>query len=278
MTQPSAATTPAAPPTAGLALEVRDVHAGYGPFRALFGVSFAVSPGRAVALLGPNGSGKTTVARVCSGLLRPSEGEVLFQGEDITRAKPHAIAKLGLVQAPEGRAVFATLTVEENLTLWFRQTLGKARVAEGLDHAYDAFPKLGERRKQLAGTLSGGEQRMLSLARVLVDPPAVLVADELSLGLAPIIVDEVYRTLARLKEAGSAVVVVEQQVAHALALADDAVVLAKGRSVWSGPAADLRSHAGELTLGVHGADTDEITESDTHAPWDDPWNDVGQED
>jgi branched-chain amino acid transport system ATP-binding protein len=232
-------------------LELRDVHAAYGPFRALFGVSFAVAAGRAIALIGPNGSGKTTVARLCSGLIRPTQGEVRFRGEPTTERSPHALAHGGLVQAPEGRAVFATLTVEENLTLWFRKRLGRARVPAALDEAYAAFPRLGERRHQAAGTLSGGEQRMLALARVLVDPPEVLVADELSLGLAPIVVDEVYRALTRLRDAGCAIVVVEQQVGHALALADEAVVLARGRSVYSGPAADLRGHAGELTLGLH---------------------------
>jgi branched-chain amino acid transport system ATP-binding protein len=235
-------------------LELRDIHASYGPFRALFGVSFALEAGKAIALLGPNGSGKTTVARVCSGLIRPTSGSVWFQGQDVTGRSPQSLARAGLVQAPEGRAVFATLTVEENLALWFRKTLGRGRVDEGLTAAYEAFPKLGERRGQAAGTLSGGEQRMLSLARVLADPPAVLVADELSLGLAPIIVDEVYRTLARLRDAGCALVIVEQQVAHALDLADEAVVLARGRSVFSGPAADLRGHADELTLGTHRAD------------------------
>jgi branched-chain amino acid transport system ATP-binding protein len=248
-------------------LELRDVHASYGPFRALFGVSFAVAPGRAIALLGPNGAGKTTVARLCSGLIRPTEGSVIFKEQDTASMSPQALSYAGLVQAPEGRAVFATLTVEENLTLWFRRVLGRRRVPEGLDQAYEAFPRLGERRAQAAGTLSGGEQRMLALARVLVDPPAVLVADELSLGLAPIIVEEVYRTLTRLRDAGCAIVIVEQQVAHALALADDAVVLARGRSVYAGPAADLRSHAGELTLGVHHDDLPVLDEPIASETW-----------
>src|SRR5215204_6283523 len=152
-----------------LVLELRDVHASYGPFRALFGVSFAVTPGRAIALIGPNGAGKTTVARLCSGLIRPTSGAVYFRGADTASSSPQALARAGLVQAPEGRAVFATLSVEENLTLWFRRVLGRSRVADGLDQAYVAFPRLGERRHQQAGTLSGGEQRMLALGRVLVD-------------------------------------------------------------------------------------------------------------
>lgn len=240
------------------ALELRDVHASYGPFRALFGVSFAVAQGEAVALLGSNGAGKTTVARVCSGLLPTTSGDVLFAGRDISHLPAQRIARLGLLQAPEGRAVFAALTVEENLTLWFRRHLGRGRVADGLAEAYAAFPRLGERRHQAAGTLSGGEQRMLSLARVLVDPPAVLVADELSLGLAPIVVDEVYRTLARIRDAGCALVVVEQQVGHALDLAERAVLLTRGRVTFDGPADDLRGHAGELALGLHRAELDEL--------------------
>jgi branched-chain amino acid transport system ATP-binding protein len=258
----SAMPTPASAPV----LELRDVHASYGPFRALFGVSFAVAPGRAIALLGSNGAGKTTVARVCSGLVRPTSGAVLFRGVDTAHTSPQTLARDGLVQAPEGRAVFASLTVEENLTLWFRRTLGRSHVSKGLDEAFTAFPRLGERRNQAAGTLSGGEQRMLALGRVLVDPPAVLVADELSLGLAPIIVDEVYASLARIRDAGCALVVVEQQVGHALDLADEAVVLARGRSVFCGPAADLRGHAGELTLGLHRDELPELADPDPDEP------------
>ena len=168
-------------------LELRDVDAGYGPFRALFGVSFAIPEGNVVALLGANGAGKSTIARVVSGLVPVTAGAVRFDGVDITGMKPWRIAPLGIVQAPEGRSVFSSLTVEENLTLDFRRNLGRRGVAAGLERAYELFPRLGERRKQLAGNLSGGEQRMLSLARVLVRPPRLLVVDELSLGLAPIV-------------------------------------------------------------------------------------------
>ncbi len=170
----------------------RGVAAGYGPFRALFDVSLAVAPGEAVALLGPNGAGKTTVARVATGLVRPTAGAVRVEGDDLTGAPAHRFARAGVAHAPEGRSVFATLTVEENLRLSFRRALGRAGVGAALDRAYELFPALGRRRGQLAGTLSGGEQRMLSLARVLVESPQLLIADELSLGLAPIIVDEVY--------------------------------------------------------------------------------------
>lgn len=216
-------------------LELDGVEASYGPFRALFGVSFTVEEGQAVALLGSNGAGKTTVARVCSGLIRPSAGSVRFAGNDISRSHAWQITRDGIVQAPEGRSVFATLTVEENLMLGFRRSLGKARAGEALEQAYEAFPRLRERRRQVAGTLSGGEQRMLSLSRVLADPPRLLIADELSLGLAPIIVSEVYQTLDRIRAAGTTLLVVEQQVGHALDLADAAVVLEQGRVAYAGP-------------------------------------------
>ena len=173
-------------------LELRDVEAGYGPFRALFGVSLAVREGSVLALLGSNGSGKTTVARVCSGLIKPTAGKFFFNGEDVTRERAYRLARKGIAQAPEGRSVFASLTVEENLLLSLRRSLGRSRTAGGLARAYEMFPPLSQRRRQVAGTLSGGEQRMLALARVLAKPPRLLVCDELSLGLAPIVVDEVY--------------------------------------------------------------------------------------
>ena len=148
-----------------------------------------------LALLGSNGAGKTTVARVASGLVVPTSGSVLVDGEDLTGARPHQYARAGVAHAPEGRSVFATLTVAENLRLSFRRTHGASGLSSALDRAYDLFPQLGNRRSQMAGTLSGGEQRMLSMARVLVNPPKLLIADEPSLGLAPIIIDEVYQSL-----------------------------------------------------------------------------------
>jgi len=227
-------------------LELRNVDASYGPFRALFGVSLSVRPGAVTALLGANGAGKTTVARVATGLVRPSAGAVLFSGEAVQSMKPFQIARLGIIHAPEGRSVFASLTVRENLELGFRRELGRAGVADALARAYELFPRLGERRKQVAGTLSGGEQRMLSLARVMVHPPKLLVADELSLGLAPIVIDEVYANLARIRDAGSAILLVEQYVSHALGLADDVVVLSHGAVAHAGPAAEL----GDITQYV----------------------------
>ncbi len=217
-------------------LELRDVEASYGPFRALFGVSLTVGRGEAVALLGANGMGKTTVARVASGLLAPTSGAVEVEGIDMTGRPARDFARMGVAHAPEGRSVFGTLTVEENLTLSFRASLGRGGVDPGLDRAYELFPKLGDRRGQIAGTLSGGEQRMLSLARVMVESPPLLLADELSLGLAPIVVNEVYDVLATIREAGTSLLIVEQQIAPALRLCSRAVLLDRGVVTWEGDA------------------------------------------
>ncbi|MCY3648647.1 MAG: ABC transporter ATP-binding protein [Acidimicrobiaceae bacterium] len=218
-------------------LELRDVEAGYGPFRALFGVSLAVGAGEAVALVGANGAGKTTLARVASGLLVPSAGSVHVDGAQIEAGVTAAwrFVRAGVMHAPEGRSVFASLTVEENLALSFQRAFGRAGLAGGLDRAYKLFPRLGERRGQVAGTLSGGEQRMLSLARVLVESPRLLIADELSLGLAPMVVDQVFETLSQIRATGTALLIVEQQVGHALELCDRAAVLEHGLITWQGP-------------------------------------------
>jgi branched-chain amino acid transport system ATP-binding protein len=219
-------------------LELQDVSAAYGPFRALFGVTLTVARGEALALVGSNGSGKTTVARVASGLVAPTVGAVVVDGVDVTGQRTHTFARAGVAHAPEGRSVFATLSVEENLTLSFRRVRGRRGVRPALDLAYEMFPVLGRRRNQTAGTLSGGEQRMLSMARVLVEVPKVLVADELSLGLAPIIVDEIYETLQRLRAEGTSLLIVEQQVTHALRLCDRVAVLEHGCITWTGSTAD----------------------------------------
>lgn len=218
-------------------LELRDVEAGYGPFRALFGVSLAVEAAEAVALVGANGAGKTTLARVASGLVAPSAGSVLVDGEEVGSGRPSAwrFVRAGVAHAPEGRSVFASLTVEENLALSFHRAFGRAELAGALGRAYELFPRLGERRAQVAGTLSGGEQRMLSLARVLVESPRLLIADELSLGLAPMIADQVFGTLERIRAAGTALLIVEQQVGHALRLCDRAAILEHGLVTWQGP-------------------------------------------
>ena len=217
-------------------LELRDVEAGYGPFRALFGVSLSVEAGEAVALVGANGAGKTTLARVASGLVAPSAGAVLVDGADMDGAPAWRFVRAGVVHAPEGRSVFASLSVEDNLALPFHRAFGRAGLAEALERAYELFPRLGERRGQLAGTLSGGEQRMLSLGRVLVASPRLLIADELSLGLAPMVAGQVFETLERIRAAGTALLIVEQQVGHALELCDRAAVLEHGLISWQGSA------------------------------------------
>ena len=219
-------------------LHLRSVDAAYGSFRSLFGVSFEIGAGEAVALVGPNGVGKTTVARVASGLVVPTAGAVLVDGVDLAGRSPHHFARAGVAHAPEGRSVFATLTAEENLVLSIRQHRGRRGVAAGLEEAYALFPRLADRRSQNAGSLSGGEQRMLSMARVLVDAPKLLIADELSLGLAPAVVAEVYDSLRRLAAAGTALLVIEQHVAHALELCDRVIVLDHGSVAWTGPTGD----------------------------------------
>ncbi len=215
-------------------LRFDDVHAAYGPFQALFGVSFEVHRAEALALIGPNGAGKTTVARVASGLLAPSSGRVEVDGQDFSDRPAQAFALAGIAHGPEGRSVFATLNVEENLVLAFRRQFGRAGLRSALDRAYELFPALSQRRRQNAGSLSGGEQRMLTLARVLVLEPKLLIADELSLGLAPIITTEIYKVLERILEAGTALLVVEQHVDHALGIAHRVVVLERGKVALSG--------------------------------------------
>jgi len=230
-------------------LEVDNVSAAYSSFRALFDVSFSAPEGTAVALLGSNGAGKTTVARVLTGLVKPTSGHIRFDGQDITGMPAWRIARLGIAHAPEGRSVFASLSVDENLVLSFRQSLGRNGVAAGLERAYTRFPQLASRRQQSAGTLSGGEQRMLSLARVFADPPRLLVVDELSLGLAPSVVDAVFEALQEIRDAGTTLIVIEQHVDRALALAAHVVLLAQGSVVYRGLAADVGDEVERLLPG-----------------------------
>jgi branched-chain amino acid transport system ATP-binding protein len=215
-------------------LSLQNVSASYGPYRALFDVSFRVPAGGVLALVGSNGAGKSTVARTVTGLVAATSGRVVFGDRDVTGLTAYKIARLGMAHVVEGRGVFSSLTVEENLTLTFRQREGRKKLAANLERAYTAFPILGERRKQMAGTLSGGQQRLLSLAKVLVVPSKVLVADELSLGLAPVIVDQVYDGLREINRNGTALVVVEQQVHRVLELANWAVVLDHGSVCYEG--------------------------------------------
>ncbi len=233
-------------------LELRRVNAAYGPFRALFDVSLSVGEGETVALLGRNGAGKTTVARVASGLVEPTEGEVMVDGNDFTKARAHRYAKAGVVHVPEGRAVFPDFSVEENLTLAFSRTRDRAEVREALGRAFELFPPIAHRRRQIAGTLSGGEQRMLAMARVLVETPRLLIADELSLGLAPIVTDEVYAVLTRIRAAGTALLIVEQHIGHALALCDRAILLDHGAITWQGPSDEAARAVGASLFDTSG--------------------------
>jgi branched-chain amino acid transport system ATP-binding protein len=230
----------------GAILEVAHVSASYGPYRALFDVSFSIPAGGVVALIGSNGAGKSTVARTISGLVTATDGSVRFAGTDVTRTSAWRIARLGMAHVVEGRGIFSSLTVEENLVLVFRQRAGRSSVAVNLARAYEAFPILGERRKQAAGTLLGGQQRLLSLAKVLVVPPKLLVADELSLGLAPVVVDAVYEGLEAINRNGTAMLVVEQQVDRALKLASKALVLDRGRVAYDGSPAGAASAVDQL--------------------------------
>ena len=231
-------------------LELRRVNAAYGPFRALFDVSLSVGEGETVALLGRNGAGKTTVARVASGLVAPTEGEVMVDGNDFTGVRAHRYAKTGVVHVPEGRAVFPDFSVEENLTLAFSRTRDRAEVREALGRAFELFPPIAQRRRQIAGTLSGGEQRMLAMARVLVETPRLLIADELSLGLAPIVTDEVYAVLTRIRAAGTALLIVEQHIGHALALCDRAILLDHGAITWQGPSPEAARAVGASLFDI----------------------------
>ena len=242
----AAAPSASASAPGGSLLEVDHISAAYGPYRALFDVSFAVPAGSVVALIGSNGAGKSTVARTITGLVTASEGSVRLEGTDVTRMSAWRIARLGVAHVVEGRGIFSSLSVEENLTLAFRQRGGRQRLSENLQHAYEEFPILKERRKQIAGTLSGGQQRLLSLAKVMVVPPKLLVADELSLGLAPVVIDDVYKGLEAINRNGTAMLVVEQQVDRVLELAGKALVLDRGRVVYDGSPSGAATAIDEL--------------------------------
>ncbi|MCZ4328992.1 ABC transporter ATP-binding protein [Castellaniella ginsengisoli] len=226
-------------------LKIENLEAGYGKVKVLHGISLDVPAGKVVTLIGSNGAGKTTTMRAVSGMLRPSAGTITLGDRAIQGLESHRIARLGLAHSPEGRRVFPTLSVTDNLLLgaFPRLTGSRARgdVARDLDRAMDLFPRLKERRAQLAGTLSGGEQQMLAMARAVMLNPEVVLLDEPSMGLAPILVDEVFRIISRLKSEGVTMLLVEQFAAAALAVADYGYVLENGRIAVEGPAQRLRS-------------------------------------
>jgi len=223
-------------------LELRNLEAAYGAIRALHGLSLTLGPGEVVALLGPNGAGKTTTLRVISGLLRPVRGQVLYRGDEITGRPPATIARLGIIQCPEGRQIFKNLTVRENLILGGYRLRDPARERRNLERALDLFPMLKERLHHPAGLLSGGQQQMLAIARALMADPEVLLLDEPSLGLAPRVVEEVFEALAQLKAQGLTMLIVEQNAEKALEIADRAYVLEAGRLVLADAAHRLREN------------------------------------
>lgn len=217
-------------------LSVRDLKAGYGQARVLFGLSFEASAGEVVSLIGRNGMGKTTTVRVIMGLNRASAGEIAFDGRPIGDLAPNAIARLGIGLVPEGRRVFASLTVEENLVATAR---GGAGADWTLARIVALFPRLGERRRQSARTLSGGEQQMLAIGRALMTNPRLLILDEATEGLAPLIRAEIWRCLHTLKQAGQTIVVIDKNLSEMAALVDRHHVVEKGRIVWAGTPAEL---------------------------------------
>jgi branched-chain amino acid transport system ATP-binding protein len=236
-------------------LEVTDLEVAYGEARALFGVSLTVAEGSVTAILGANGAGKSSLASAIAGVVRPRAGRVVFDGHDITGKSSHAIAKMGLAYVPESRNLFPHLSVKDNLWAQLRFTLPRDQRKDAFERAMDTFPVLAERRAQDAGTLSGGEQQMLALARVLAASPKLLIADEMSLGLAPMIVDLVFESLARARDDGITVVLIEQFVERALAFADQAVVLRHGLVGWEGAAADAGDELLAEYLGGETAST-----------------------
>ena len=223
-------------------LKVRNLDAGYGKLRVLKNISLHVDAGEIVTMIGANGAGKTTLLGAVIGLVRARSGEVIFRNQDCIKKEARRIVAAGCVLVPEGRQVFATMSVEENLILGgyvLQKSEGKRAVYRELDHQYELFPVLRERSRQLAGTLSGGEQQMLAMGRALMSRPRLVMMDEPSTGLAPLVVRDIFRVIARLRDEGSTVLLVEQNARAALAIADRGYVLETGKIIVQGPAEDL---------------------------------------
>jgi branched-chain amino acid transport system ATP-binding protein len=220
-------------------LELKDIDAGYGAFQALFGISMRVNAGEAVAVIGANGAGKTTLMRVISGMLPASSGTMTMEGANLRTTPAHGIVELGIAHVPESRRLFPALSVEDNLRLGAFIPSARAHFAERLDYVYGLFPRLKERRTQLAGTMSGGEQQMCAIARALMSKPKLILLDEPSIGLAPVIVQQVFELVRRIRSEGYMVLIVEQNVSQVLKVADRAYLLEVGRIERSGSAAEL---------------------------------------
>jgi len=235
-------TAPAATNGSGAMLELDNVHVYYGAIHALKGVSISVSAGKIVTLLGANGAGKSTTLRTISGLLRPRKGTVRFEGQEISKKSAQTIVKAGIAQSPEGRQLFGRMTVLENLEMGAFQRTDKSEIQQDLDQIYELFPRLAERRSQKAGTLSGGEQQMCAIGRALLARPRLLLLDEPSMGLAPVLVERIFEVIVDINKQGTTVLLVEQNAAMALEIAHEGYVLETGKVSLSDNAAALRAN------------------------------------
>ena len=220
-------------------LEVKDLEVYYGMIQAIKGISFEVNKGEVIALIGANGAGKTTTLHTITGLLSPKKGSVMFERKDITKIPAHKIVSMGMAHVPEGRRVFADLSVYENLKLGAYTRKDKENLNKDLENIYKRFPRLAERKNQSAGTLSGGEQQMLAMGRALMSKPSIILMDEPSMGLSPILVNEIFDIIESISKSGTTVLLVEQNAKKALSIADRAYVLETGKIVTSGKASEL---------------------------------------
>ena len=220
-------------------LEIKDLEVSYGMIAAIRGVSFHVNEGEVIALIGANGAGTTTILHTITGLVRAKAGSITFEGHDLIKTPAHKIVELGMAHVPEGRRIFASLSVLENLKLGAYTRKDKREIADNLEMVYSRFPRLAERKKQIAGTLSGGEQQMLAMGRALMSNPRIIVMDEPSMGLSPIWVNEIFDIIQSISASGVTVLLVEQNAKKALSIADRAYVLETGKIALSGDAADL---------------------------------------
>jgi branched-chain amino acid transport system ATP-binding protein len=220
-------------------LEVKDLEVYYGMINALKGISFHVDRGEIVSLIGANGAGKTTTLHTITGLIRPRSGSVLYKGTELTHVPAHKIVSMGMVHVPEGRRIFQGLTVQENLMMGAYSQKDKAKIEKNMELVFKQFPRLKERSRQLAGTLSGGEQQMLAMGRALLADPELIVLDEPSMGLSPLLVSEIFEIVKSFREAGKTVLLVEQNAKKAMAISDRVYVLETGSITTSGAAADL---------------------------------------
>lgn len=220
-------------------LEIKDLEVNYGVIKAIKGVSFDVNEGEIIALIGANGAGKTTILHTITGLIQAKKGSIVFDGKELTKTPPHKIVSLGMAHVPEGRRIFQQLSVLENLKLGAYTRKDKSEIASTLKMVYERFPRLEERKNQVAGTLSGGEQQMLAMGRALMSKPRIILMDEPSMGLSPLLVSEIFDIIKVINESGTTVLLVEQNAKKALSIADRAYVLETGKITLSGDAKDL---------------------------------------